>query len=211
MCSVRQLPLLQLRCSAYVSKPEVPAKKVHIILGAIKGPAIQIEGIVSIVNQGSYQMNSLQRYVLSFSRILMAIVFLLNGLGIISQATAAKELIEHGAPASLAPLFMLLARTIEVVAGFSLAFGIYPRLAAIAILAFLVPATLSAHAFWQVAGTPSFTDQLVNFLKNTAMMGGLLFIAATRSQPAMLPRTTRSNRRERTGVDGTSRSPARAF
>lgn len=28
---------------------------------------------------------------------------------------------------------------------------------------------------------------LLNFLKNTAMMGGLLFIAATESQPNLLP------------------------
>jgi hypothetical protein len=70
-------------------------------------------------------MSSLQRYVLALSRIVMTIVFLLNGLGIINQAVAAKELIEHGAPASLVPFLMLSARTIEIVAGFSLALGIY--------------------------------------------------------------------------------------
>lgn len=31
-------------------------------------------------------MNSLQRYVLALSRVLLAIIFLLSGLGIISQA-----------------------------------------------------------------------------------------------------------------------------
>jgi putative oxidoreductase len=137
-------------------------------------------------------MNNLQRYVLTFSRVLVSIIFLLNGLGIISQAGAAKELIEHGAPASLVPFLMLGARTIEVVAGLSLAFGIYPRLASVAILVFLFPATLTAHAFWQAVGTASFTPQLLNFLKNTAMMGGLLFIAATQSQPTLLPRSSRS-------------------
>jgi uncharacterized membrane protein YphA (DoxX/SURF4 family) len=119
----------------------------------------------------------------------------LNGLGIISQAAAAKELVEHGPPASLVPFLMLIARTIEVVAGFSLAFGIYPQLTAVAILAFLFPATLTAHASWQVAGTASFMVQLLNFFKNTAMMGGLLFIAATQSQPTLLRRTARSNGR----------------
>jgi uncharacterized membrane protein YphA (DoxX/SURF4 family) len=87
----------------------------------------------------------------------------------------------------LVPFLMLIARTIEVVAGFSLAFGIYPQLTAVAILAFLFPATLTAHASWQVAGTASFTVQLLNFFKSTAMMGGLLFIAATQSQPTLLP------------------------
>jgi uncharacterized membrane protein YphA (DoxX/SURF4 family) len=155
-------------------------------------------------------MNSLQRYVLTLSRILVSIIFLVNGLGIISQAVAAKELIGDGAPASLVPFLMLGARTIEVVAGVSLAFGIYPRLAAVAILTFLFPATFTAHAFWQVAGTAAFTPELLNFLKNTAMMGGLLFIAATESQPTLLPRTARSNVREWTRNEGPTPSSARA-
>ena len=134
-------------------------------------------------------MNSLERYVLALSRPLVAIIFLLNGLGVIGQAGAAKELIEHGAPANLVPFLMLDARTIAV-AGFSLAFGIFPRLAAVAILVFLLPTTFTAQAFWQVAGTAAFTLQLFNLLKNTAMMGGLLFIAATPSQPTLLLRSS---------------------
>jgi hypothetical protein len=58
-------------------------------------------------------MNLLQRYVLALSQIFIAIIFLLNALGIINQALAAKVLIEHGAPASLVPFLMLSARTIE--------------------------------------------------------------------------------------------------
>jgi putative oxidoreductase len=141
-------------------------------------------------------MNSLQRNVLIISRILVAMIFLLNGLGIISQAQPAKELLEHGAPANAVPFLMVGARTLEVVAGLCLAFGIYPRLAAIALSAFLIPATFTAHAFWRVAGTASYTPQLLNFLKNTAMIGGLFFIAATRSQPTLLPRASRSTSRE---------------
>jgi putative oxidoreductase len=91
---------------------------------------------------------------------------------------------------------MLGARTLQVVAGLSLAFGIYPRLAALALLVFLIPATLLAHAFWQAPGTASFTPQLLNFLKNTAMAGGLLFIGATQSQPTMVPSASRPKIRE---------------
>src|ERR1700760_3930504 len=109
-------------------------------------------------------MNSLQRYVLALSRVLIAVIFLLNGFGIISQALAAKALIEHGAPASLVPFLMLGARTLEVVAGLGLAFGIYPRLSAVALVAFLVPSTLIGHGFWEVTGTASFTPQFLNFL-----------------------------------------------
>jgi putative oxidoreductase len=163
----------------------------------------------SILNKES-AMNSLERYALSLSRVLMSIVFLLNGLGIISQAVAAKELIEHSAPVSIVPFLMLSARTIEIAAGFSLAFGIYPRLAAVAILAFLLPATFTAHAFWQASGTTLFTPQLLNFFKNTAMMGGLLFIAATRFQPTLLPRASRSTAGHEREMRGASLNSARA-
>jgi putative oxidoreductase len=133
-------------------------------------------------------MNHLQRYSLAAARILLAVVFLASGLGIIPQALAAKELADHGTPAALVPLFMIVARTIEVIGGFGLILGIYPQIAAFALIAFLVPATLVGHAFWQAAGTPAYIPQLLNYLKNTAMTGGLLLIAATSNQLTLFPR-----------------------
>jgi putative oxidoreductase len=140
-------------------------------------------------------MNSLQRNAFTAARILVAVIFLANGFGIIPQGFPAKELADHGAPAALVPLLMLAARTIEIVGGFGLMLGIYPQMAAIAVIAFLVPATLVAHDFWRAVGTPAYVLQFLNFLKNTAMTGGLLFIAATPNQPTMFPPTSRSKDR----------------
>lgn len=142
-------------------------------------------------------MNSLQRYTFAAARGLVALIFLANGFGIIPQAFPAKELADHGAPAPIVPLFMLAARTIEIVGGFGLILGIYPQIAAIAVIAFLVPATLVAHDFWHAVGTPAYIPQLLNVLKNAAMTGGLLFIAATSNQPSLFPPTSRSMDRER--------------
>jgi len=136
-------------------------------------------------------MNSLEQYVLALSRVLVAVIFLLNGFGVVNQAQPARELLAYGAPANLVPFLMLSARALEIVAGFCLAFGVYPRLAAAALMLFLVPSTFVAHEFWKVAGTATYTPQLLNFLKNTAIVGGLLFIAATKSQPMLLPRASR--------------------
>jgi len=137
-------------------------------------------------------MNSLQRYALTAARVSVAAIFLANGFGIIPQAVPAKELADHGAPAALVPVFMLAARTIEIVGGFGLTLGVYPRIAAVALIAFLVPATVVGHGFWQAVGTPAYVPQLLNFLKNAAMTGGLLFIAATSNQPTLVPRPPRS-------------------
>ena len=121
----------------------------------------------------------------------MSMVFLLNGFGIINQAIPAKEMIERGVPPAIVPMAMLAARLLEVVAGFGLAIGIFPRWCALALFAFLVPATFVSHSFWLAAGTPQFQGQLINFSKNAAIWGGLIFIAGTSDQPSFLPRSER--------------------
>jgi uncharacterized membrane protein YphA (DoxX/SURF4 family) len=51
---------------------------------------------------------------------------------------------------------------------------------------FLLPATWVGHPFWLLTGTPTFTPQLINFFKNLAILGGLLFIASTQDQPTLV-------------------------
>ena len=124
-------------------------------------------------------MNSLQRNSLAVARVLVAVIFLINGFGLIPQGGPAKDLAAHGAPAVLVTLLMLAAHTIEIAGGFGLILGIYPQIAAIAVIVFLVPATFVAHDFWHAVGNPTYIPQLLQFLKNLTMTGGLLFIAAT--------------------------------
>ena len=139
-------------------------------------------------------MDKSSRYAAVLARTLMAAVFLLNGFGIIDQRIPAKEMVEMGAPVGLVPLIMLAGRSLELVAGFALALGIYPRLAAVGLFLFLVPATLVSHSFWLAAGTPLFQSQLINFFKNMGILGGLLFVAATAAQPASLLWTRTGNK-----------------
>src|ERR1700677_2061989 len=110
-------------------------------------------------------MNQFSRYGILAARLLMAVVFVLNGFGIIDQTIPAKELIERGAPAILVPLIMLAGRALETVAGFALALGIFPRLSALALFAFLVPATLGLNSSCSPAGRPAFKGNLTTFQK----------------------------------------------
>ena len=131
-------------------------------------------------------MERLSRYGILIARVMISMVFLLNALGVIDQTEAARELVARGAPSNLVPFLMLVGRSVELIGGLALAFGIFQRVAAVALIAFLVAATFVGHAFWlAAAGTPVFVGQLINFLKNLAMMGGLLFVASTQSQPAL--------------------------
>ena len=126
-------------------------------------------------------------YLLVLGRVLISVVFILNALGIIDQSIPAHEMVERGAPPSLVPAMMLAGRAVELLAGLGLIWGVFPRLAALALFVFLVPATLISHSFWLSAGTPAFMGQLINFSKNIAIRGGLLFIAGSGRQPEVVP------------------------
>jgi uncharacterized membrane protein YphA (DoxX/SURF4 family) len=93
---------------------------------------------------------------------------------------------ERGVPLTIVPFAMFAGRFLEIVAGFGLALGILPRWSALLLFAFLFPATFVSHSFWLATGTPQFQGQLVNFCKNMAIWGGLLFIAGTPGQPSLL-------------------------
>jgi uncharacterized membrane protein YphA (DoxX/SURF4 family) len=99
----------------------------------------------------------------------------LNGFGVTDQSRAAQEMVERGAPEQLAQLFVMAGWIAQILAGLALLVGFRERWAASILFLFLVPATLIAHNFWASSG-PQFQAQLVNFSKNLAILGGLLFI-----------------------------------
>lgn len=133
-------------------------------------------------------MTGYNHYALVTARVLMAMVFLLNGFGIIDQTIPAKEMVDRGAPVAIVPPAMLAGRLVEMVAGLGLAIGILPRWCALALFGFLVPATFVSHSFWLAVGTPQLQGQLINFSKNVAILGGLIFVSGTAAQPSQLPR-----------------------
>jgi putative oxidoreductase len=137
--------------------------------------------------------NSFERFVMVAARVLVAMIFMMTALNIISQALAEHTMAAHGVPAGLVPVLVMAARALQLIAGLGLILGIYSRISALGLLLFLIPATLMGHAFWAAIGTPLYTIQLINFFKNVCMAGGLVFIAATRSQPVLLPRPTHAD------------------
>src|SRR6266852_8513301 len=73
------------------------------------------------------------------------------------------------------PTLIMAGRALQLVAGIALVIGWHERLAALLLALFLIPATLTAHDFWAYDG-PELQGQLVNFLKNVAIFGGLCFV-----------------------------------
>jgi len=81
---------------------------------------------------------------------------------------------------------------VQVAAGSALALGIFPRPAALALAASLVPTTLAGHRFWEAEGEAK-PQQTIHFLKNLAMFGGLVIAAnSTGGRPSLPWRARRA-------------------
>jgi uncharacterized membrane protein YphA (DoxX/SURF4 family) len=64
---------------------------------------------------------------------------------------------------------------VMVAAGGLLMLGKAPRLSALALVGSLIPTTLAGHSYWQAEDPATRKIQRIQFHKNLAMIGGLLF------------------------------------
>jgi putative oxidoreductase len=103
-------------------------------------------------------------------RILIAIIFLFSGVQKIMHPAATKQyMAASGMP--LVGLFFIGAVIFEIGGGLSLLLGFKARWGAWALVIFLIPTTLIFHT--------NFSEQmqLIQLMKNLAILGGLLMIA----------------------------------
>ncbi|MBY2909957.1 DoxX family protein [Rhizobium leguminosarum] len=109
--------------------------------------------------------------IAAVGRLLLAIVFILSGLGKIASPEATQGYIASaGLPLPL--LSYLIAIVMELGGGVLLVFGYRTRIVALALAAFTVSTALVFHN--------DFADQnqMIHFLKNISIAGGLLQAAA---------------------------------
>lgn len=72
---------------------------------------------------------------------------------------------------------------VQVAAGSLLALGRAQRLSALVLFGSLVPTTVAGHGFWAVQDPQARAMQRIQFHKNMAMLGGLLFAVLDRPAP----------------------------
>ena len=111
------------------------------------------------------------------ARILMSQIFIISGIGkITGYAGTQAYMAKMGVPGALLPLVILT----EVGGGLALLFGFQTRWVALALAGFCVVSALIFHL--------NFSDQMqmINFMKNLAMAGGLLmFVRYGAGAPAI--------------------------
>lgn len=114
--------------------------------------------------------------VVLLGRILLASLFLVSGtLKIVGFAGTLGYMQAVGLPATT--LLLVLTIVVEVGGGLALAFGWKTRWAALVLAGFVLIATFVFHQFWSVP-PEQVQNQLNHFLKNIAIIGGLLCVFA---------------------------------
>jgi len=116
------------------------------------------------------------RVVALLGRILVAIPFLWLGIMKIEQYHFyAGMLAAMKVPKPSIALVIVI--IIEVLGGLCLVIGWKTRLWAWLMFLYLIPVTLTAHNYWTYSGAAR-VDEMIHFLKNLAILGALLLIAA---------------------------------
>jgi putative oxidoreductase len=119
-------------------------------------------------------MKALRSLFMFLARLCIAAVFLWGGVGkwLYYDQTSAF-MASKGIP--MVPLALIVASLVEVIGALCLIFGYRTRFGATILLLFLIPATALFHDFWNLAGAEQ-SLQLIQFFKNLAIFGGLLYI-----------------------------------
>jgi putative oxidoreductase len=120
-------------------------------------------------------MNSTNDITTLAGRILIAVIFLISGffkVGGYAQIVAYATAVHLPAPG----VAIAVAAAVELAGGLAILAGFKTRLAAWVLFLYLIPVTYVFHNFWAVQGQGQ-QMQMVNFLKNVAIMGAMLVLS----------------------------------
>ena len=121
-------------------------------------------------------MTAYDRIMPLVGRILISVIFLLSGFGkLTSWSSSAAFLAARHFPIPSA--MVAGAVIVELIGGLCLVFGFKARIVAFIMFLYMIPTTLIFHNFWALQGAARGDNQ-IHFLKNVAIMGGLLMVSA---------------------------------
>ncbi len=113
---------------------------------------------------------ALQRTAVLVGRGLLGIYFIIPGIAkITGWSGTVDEMVAHGVP--LIPVALVITIILQVGAGASLLIGYRTQLCAAVLAALTLIINIYMHDFW------NDPDELQNFIKNLAILAGLLFVS----------------------------------
>lgn len=110
-------------------------------------------------------------YLTLIGRVLLGLMFLVSGVHKIADPHGTQQYMIMMGMTWMTTLFYIGAVAVEVAGSLSLLLGYRARAAAWLLFLFMIPTTLIFHT--------NFVDpnQMIHFLKNVSIMGGLLYVA----------------------------------
>ena len=124
-------------------------------------------------------MSNIQSLLPLMGRILLSLIFVSSGFGkIFTWDQTAGYMASKGMP--MVSLFLLGAIIFELAGGLSVLLGYRAKVGAILLMIFIIPASLIFHNFWAFKGMEQ-QMQMIMFMKNIAIIGGLIGIIANGS------------------------------
>lgn len=120
-------------------------------------------------------------------RVLMAGIFLMSGYGKLTDFSGtAGFMASKGMP--MAEFLAAGAIVFELGGALMLILGWKMRWGALMLVLFMIPATIIFHNFW-TADAAEYQGQLIHFMKNVAMIGGLIYMMAFGAGPLSIDKT----------------------
>jgi putative oxidoreductase len=132
-------------------------------------------------------------YSTLIGRILLGAIFLLSGINKIADPAGTQGYMAAMGMTWATMLFYVGAVILEIGGGLSICLGYWTRVGAALLIGFMIPTTLIFHT--------NFSDpnQMIHFMKNLAMTGGLLYLVSYGPGPLSLD--PRLSREAGTGAD----------
>ena len=126
---------------------------------------------------------SLTAALVPVGRAFFAAIFLMAGRSHFDPAAIAYA---RSAGVPFAELLVPASGVLAFLGGLAVLLGWRARLGAAMLVAFLVPVTLSMHAFWTVKDPMMAQMQFAMFMKNLGLLGGALIVAHLGAGPYSL-------------------------
>jgi putative oxidoreductase len=119
-----------------------------------------------------------QRIMLIVGRVLLGLYFIIPGLTkITGWAAMSAYMAQHGVP--LIPVLLIVTIILQVGGGICLAIGYRTALTAFLLAGLTLLISLFMHDFWNTYEGADPGHETQNFIKNLAIMAGLLFVAGS--------------------------------
>ncbi len=115
-------------------------------------------------------VHALEPYTGLVGRILLAAIYVISGINKAMNPEGTQQFMASQGITWMTGFFYFGAVLVEIGAGLGLVLGYWTRAASGALFLFMIPATLIFHI--QLADP----NQMIHFMKNLAMMGGLLYV-----------------------------------